>query len=97
MSTSQDVKDAADAVAVAKSALVTAQAAVDAKIAEAVALIPDEQAAVEAATQAYSTAFSAASDTVGYPAAAAALSAANQAVSFAVLTLSEVAEQYDGL
>lgn len=96
MSTSQDVKDAADAVATAKAAYEQAQAGVDAEIAAAVALIPTEQATYDAATLAYSNAFSAALATTNYVSAQATLLAAQATRDAAILDLVTASSSYDG-
>lgn len=96
MSTSQEVKDAADAVATAKEAVEAAETAMNDAIAEAVASIPDEQAAFTAATEVYNVAFTGALAATNYGAALLNFQAATAARDLAVTNLVDAASSYDG-
>lgn len=96
MATSDELKEAADAVALAKANEAVAQALVNSKYAEAIALIPDEQSALEAAQAAHFSALNAAFTTVGYDAAASALSEASVTREIAVEALVAAAANYNG-
>lgn len=96
MATSQELKDAADATAAAKAAIVAAQAAYDAKLLEVDALMPDELATFEAAQAAYQTVYTAKAGEVGLGAALDALAIAQSDLAFAIEALTAAAASYDG-
>lgn len=97
MATSQQVKEAADAVDAAKAAEAVAQAALDQKFADALALIPNEKSALDAATDAYATALNSAFATVGYNAVLGTLNDASVVRENAVAALVQATAAYDGV
>lgn len=97
MAGSNDVKVAADAVALAKATYAAATAAHEANEAIVTSMVTAEQAVLEAASAALSDATIAARATIaGYDSVVDAVTAAGNAVSVAVSELQLVAETYDG-
>lgn len=96
MATSSEIRDAAEAVVQATAAEEAARLALDELYAEAHTLIPTETAAYQAADNVYQTALEGAKDTVGYPAAASALTAATEAKEQALAALVTAMEQFGG-
>lgn len=99
MATSQEIKDAADAVISAKTAYDAAQNSFGAAVGTAVAAAQasPEGVAFLAAAGAYETVLQAEQDNAGVPAAQAALSSASDAYQVAVAALQAAALAYDGL
>lgn len=97
MATSQDIKNAADAVVSAKTSYAASESAYGAAQAEVIGLVTVEQSALDAAAQAYNEAFTAAALTVPeYATSSESLSAAGTALSTALAALQEAIDSYDG-
>jgi len=94
MGAHQAIKDAATAAEDAFNALNAATTEYDAKYNEAVALIPDEQAALDAAQAVWNTAFASASATVGLSAYESAMVTAQANYDAAVEALQAEAANY---
>ena len=88
----QPVRDAAIALEDAFNAFEAATATYNSKFDEAVALIPTEQSALEAAQEAWATAFASASATVGLGSQEDAVNAAQTVLDDALVTFQELAK-----
>lgn len=95
MATTQEIRDAADAVLAARTAFDATQLALEAANDEVVALVEAEQAALDAAQAALDTATEAARTETGWNDASATRLAAATTLGTAIATLADLATQYD--
>lgn len=96
MATSADVRDAAAALVDAKAAEATAQANFNDKFAEALALIPDEQAAFDVAANVYNNAIESAKASLNFQDYVDALNSASTIRELAQQQLAATIADYDG-
>lgn len=96
MSTALEVRDAAAALVSAEAAEAFAQGELDSKLQEALLMVPNEQAALDAAQSAFNTALANARDSLNVGGLVEALNAAIADREIASQQLTAVIAEYDG-